>query len=215
MKRLTRRFIINSLDGLSLSEAIRYERYYINDISILKFEDCSLLFDTYHGTIISTSSEQLCSEFENKFNLQRYDNINEHKITNNLKPEYLFDEIGNLNIKIKNYGIKTGLDIRSTSTSLKLRISNMSNDYSYLEYYYKYVVNHDLLSTTSFYKKKYSIKNISIIIPVYNQNVKDKTSFETSDNDEKFPTGPTTFIPGPTLFKHVATAEKALAKSIL
>ena len=31
MKRLTRRFIINSLDGLSLSEAIRYERYYIND----------------------------------------------------------------------------------------------------------------------------------------------------------------------------------------
>ena len=148
------------------------KRYYINDISILKFEDCSLLFDTYHGTIISTSSEQLCSELENKFNLQRYDNINEHKITNNLKPEYLFDEIGNLNIKIKNYGIKTGLDIRSTSTSLKLRISNMSNDYSYLEYYYKYVVNHDLLSTTSFYKKKYSIKNISIIIPVYNQNVK-------------------------------------------
>ena len=44
---------------------------------------------------------------------------------------------------------------------------------------------------------------------------KDKTSFETSDNDEKFPTGPTTFIPGPTLFKHVATAEKALVKSIL
>lgn len=36
------------------------------------------------------------------------------------------------------------------------------------------------------------------------------TSFDTSDNDEKFPTGPTTFIPGPTLFKHVATAEKAL-----
>lgn len=31
MKRLTRRFIINSLDGLNLSEAIRYERYYIND----------------------------------------------------------------------------------------------------------------------------------------------------------------------------------------
>lgn len=44
---------------------------------------------------------------------------------------------------------------------------------------------------------------------------KDKTSFDTSDKDEKFPTGPTTFIPGPTLFKHVATAEKALVKSIL
>ena len=31
MRRLTKRFIINSLDGLNLSEAIRYERYYIND----------------------------------------------------------------------------------------------------------------------------------------------------------------------------------------
>lgn len=148
------------------------KKYYINDISILKFENCSLLFDTYHGTIVSTESEQLCSELENKFNLQHYDNINEHKFIINPKPEYLFDEIGNLNIKIKNYGIKTGLDIRSTSTSLKLRISNMSNDYSYLEYYYKYITNHNLLSVTSFNKKKYPIQNISIIIPVYNQNVK-------------------------------------------
>jgi len=31
MRRLTKRFIINSLEGLNLSEAIRYERYYIND----------------------------------------------------------------------------------------------------------------------------------------------------------------------------------------
>ena len=31
MERLTRRFIIKSLDGLNLSEPIRYERYYIND----------------------------------------------------------------------------------------------------------------------------------------------------------------------------------------
>lgn len=31
MRRLTKRFIISSLDGLNLSEAIRYERYYIND----------------------------------------------------------------------------------------------------------------------------------------------------------------------------------------
>ena len=42
-----------------------------------------------------------------------------------------------------------------------------------------------------------------------------KQVLKTSDNDEKFPTGPTTFIPGPTLFKHVATAEKAFVKSIL
>lgn len=31
MRRLTRRYIINSLDGLNLSKPIRYERYYIDD----------------------------------------------------------------------------------------------------------------------------------------------------------------------------------------
>jgi len=31
MRRLTRRFIINSLHNLNLSDPIRYERYYIND----------------------------------------------------------------------------------------------------------------------------------------------------------------------------------------
>lgn len=147
------------------------KKYYINDISILKFENCSILFDTYHGTMVSTENEKLCHELESKFNLMYFDNINNHKFIISPKPEYLFDKIGNLNTKIKNYGIKTGLDIRSTSTSLKLRISNMSNDYSYLEYYYKYITNHNLLSTVSYRKKKYSIMNMSIIIPVYNQNV--------------------------------------------
>ncbi len=31
MKRLTRRFIIKNLDGISVSTPLRYERYYIND----------------------------------------------------------------------------------------------------------------------------------------------------------------------------------------
>ena len=31
MRKLTKRYIINSLDKLNLSEPIRYERYYIND----------------------------------------------------------------------------------------------------------------------------------------------------------------------------------------
>lgn len=147
------------------------KRYYINDIAILKFTDCSLLFDTYHGTIISFEKEKLCYDLEKKFTLEHYNNINDHKVIVKPKTEYLFDKIGNLNPKIKNYGIKTGLDIRSTSNSLKLRLSNISNDYSYLEYYFKYVINNDLLSSISC-RKKYSIKNISIIIPVYNQNVK-------------------------------------------
>lgn len=31
MRKLTKRYIINSLNGLNLSDPIRYERYYIND----------------------------------------------------------------------------------------------------------------------------------------------------------------------------------------
>lgn len=31
MRTLTKRFIINSLDNINVSESIRYERYYIND----------------------------------------------------------------------------------------------------------------------------------------------------------------------------------------
>lgn len=146
------------------------KKYYINDIAILKFKSCSILFDTYHGTIINIGNEELCVELEKKFNIVHYDNINDHKKIVTPKSEYLFDKVGNLNTKIKNYGIKTGLDIRSSSTSLRLRISNISNDYSYLEYYYKYITKHELLSIVPC-KKQYPINNMSIIIPVYNQNV--------------------------------------------
>lgn len=147
------------------------KKYYINDISVLRFNSCSLLFDTYHGTIISSDNEDIINKLQKKFDLLLYNNINDHKFNTFPKSQYLFDEIGNLNIKIKNYGIKVGLDIRSTSTSLRLRISNISNDYAYLERYYKYITCQDLLSINNYKTKKYSIKNMSIIIPVYNQNV--------------------------------------------
>ena len=40
MERLTKRYIIQSLDNLNLSKPIRYERYYINDhLRIQKRED--------------------------------------------------------------------------------------------------------------------------------------------------------------------------------
>ncbi len=125
------------------------KKYYINDISILSFKNCSLLFDTYHGTILSVDDEKLFLELEKNYNLEYYDNINDHKFKVMPKAEYLFDNVGNLNSKIKNYGNKMGLDIRSTSTSLRLRVSNMSNDYSYLEYLYKYITNQELLSSAS------------------------------------------------------------------
>ena len=67
------------------------KKYFINDISFLAFENCSLLFNTYHGTILSIEDENLCYDLENKFDLARYDNINEHNFVIKPKPEYLFE----------------------------------------------------------------------------------------------------------------------------
>lgn len=144
--------------------------YFINDINILKFKNCSVMFNTYHGTIISSCNNVLCKMIKEKFNLKCYDGILNHKEIIKPKGEKLFDNVGNLNLKIKEFAKKTGLDIRSTSASLKMRISNVGNDYTYLENLYKYITSDDLLSTKSI-KKKYKISNMSITIPVYNQDV--------------------------------------------
>ena len=170
--RLKKVYIRNKNIKYFLKSLDNTKEYFINDISILEFKNCSILFNTYHGTIITLENEKLCSELTSRFDINCYNNINDHELIVKPKPEFLFDKIGNLNNKIKDYGIKTGLDIRSTSTSLKLRLSNISNDYSYLEKYYRLITNEELLSVSSNKRKKYSIDNITIIIPVYNQNVK-------------------------------------------
>ena len=137
--------------------------YCISDIAILNFKNCSVMFNTYHGTIISMDDISLCEEIEEGFNIPHYDRISDHPMTKKPKPEKLFDGAGNLNSKIKDYAHKTGLDIRSLSSSLKVRVSNVGNDYSYLEKYYKDISGHDLLSTNPNYKKKYKIANISML----------------------------------------------------
>ncbi|MDO5557248.1 MAG: glycosyltransferase family A protein [Clostridia bacterium] len=169
--RLKKVFIKNKNIKYFFKSLDNSKKYYINDITIYNFTSCSLLLNTYHGTIISSNNEELINNLKIKFDLLYYNNINEHKLQKNPKAQYLFDQIGNLNAIIKNYSVKVGLDIRSTSTSLRLRLSNISNDYSYLEYYYKYVTNQDLLTINNKEIGKYNIRNMSIIIPVYNQNV--------------------------------------------
>ena len=169
--RFKKVFVVNKNIKYFLKMFSNDKKYFINDINILEFKSCSIMFDTYHGTIISTENVQLCDEIENKFNITHYDGILDHKITDKPKKEKLFDNVGNLNIKIKEYAKKTGLDIRSISSSLKIRISNVGNDYSYLEERYKYVTGQELLSTKTVTKNKFKISNISIIIPVYNQDV--------------------------------------------
>ena len=145
--------------------------FYINDVVLLSYGELELIFDTYHGNIMKSENDKLISSLNKKFELEIYENINNHSMIEDLKPEYLFNEIGNLNPKIRSYANKTGLDIRSTSASLKVRLANISNDYSYIEKYYKLITDNELLATK--YHNKYSdkFKEMSIIIPVYNQDV--------------------------------------------
>lgn len=169
--RLKKVFIINKNLKYFFSMIDNGKDYFINDIEILKFKNYIIMFDTYHGNILSSDDIKLCEEIKNKFNIDYYDNISEHRMIRKPKGEKLFDKIGNLNIKIKEYAKKTGLDIRSLSSSLKMRLSNIGNDYTYMEKYFKLVTGYDLLTANSTYKKKFQIENISIIIPVYNENV--------------------------------------------
>lgn len=170
-ERLKRVFVINKNLKYFLKMFDNENKYFINDITILEFKTSLIMFDTYHGTIISMEDIHLCDEIEKKFDIVHYDGLLDHKMTVKPKREALFDNVGNLNIKIREYAKKTGLDVRSISSSLKIRISNVGNDYSYLEEYYKYIVGQELLSTKIESKNRFQIDNISIIIPVYNQDV--------------------------------------------
>lgn len=145
--------------------------FIINDIILLKFPNINLMFDTFHGNILSSENEELIKKIKDKFGLEVYDNINEHTPLFAIKPENLFDEIGNINLKIKNYANETGLDIRSTSASIKLRLSNVSNDYTFIEKFYKLITKNDLLSFDTEKTYMHKFKNISIIIPTFNTNV--------------------------------------------
>lgn len=145
--------------------------FIINDIVLLKFPHANLLFNTFHGNILCTDDDIVFEKVSQKFNFKIYDNINEHVHVFMEKPEFLFDEIGNVNSKIKSYANKTGLDIRSSSASLRIRLSNLSNDYSHIEQCYELITKHKLLSFNSSKKYVNKFKNISIIIPTFNQNV--------------------------------------------
>lgn len=145
--------------------------FIINDIVLLKFLKVDLLFNTFHGNILSTDDDVIFEKIKQKFDFETYDNINDHIPVFMEEPEFLFDEMGNVNSKIKSYANKTGLDIRSSSASLKIRLSNLSNDYSHIEQCYELITKEKLLSFNSSNKYVNKFKNISIIIPTFNQNV--------------------------------------------
>ena len=91
MRRLTKRFIINSLDGLNLSEAIRYERYYINDNLRIQRKN-----NVYQKEVLDNSIiDKICISEDEFLSLkaQSYSEI--------IRDSYLF--LNDNNISIKKY----------------------------------------------------------------------------------------------------------------
>lgn len=147
------------------------KEFIINDIELFEFKNANLMFNTFHGNILSVSNDELFNNLEKKFSLKFYENINDHQYLFCNKAEPIFDQLGNLNKRIKEYATKTALDIRSSSSSIRLRLCNLSNDYTYIEKYFKMLAKNELLDTETNLQHLNSFKNISIIIPSYNSNI--------------------------------------------
>lgn len=91
MRRLTRRFIINSLNDLNLSEPIRYERYYINDKLRIQKKDNKYqkeILDDYNNIIEKVD----ISEIE-------FLDLKENSNSEIIRDSYLFLEDNRISIK--------------------------------------------------------------------------------------------------------------------
>lgn len=93
MRRFTKRFIIDSLDGLNLSEAIRYERYYINDNLRIQRKN-----NVYQKEVLDGSNniiDKICISEDEFLSLK------EKSYSEIIRDSYLF--LNDSNISIKKY----------------------------------------------------------------------------------------------------------------
>ena len=111
MRKLTKRYIVNSLDNLNLSKPIRYERYYINDKLRVQRKDNKYqkeILDNYNNVI-------------EKINISKgkFLELKERSYSEIIRDSYLFLEDSRISIK-KYLGKYAGLyRVEITFSSLK------------------------------------------------------------------------------------------------
>lgn len=90
-KRLTRRFIIKTLNGLNLSNPIRYERYYINDNLRIQLKNNLLEKENLNDDNVIVSKERISKEEFSSLKEKAYKKI--------IRDSYLYLEDERISIK--------------------------------------------------------------------------------------------------------------------
>lgn len=98
-KRMTRRFIINTIDNLNINTPIRYERYYINDELRIQKKDNLYEQEILQDNIV-IKKEQISSDEFNSLKNKSYKEI--------IRDSYLYLDDERVSIK-KYYGTYEGL----------------------------------------------------------------------------------------------------------
>lgn len=91
MRKLTKRYIINSLNNLNLSNPIRYERYYINDNLRVQMKD-----NKYQKEILDN-----CNNVIGKVDISKSEflKLKENSYSEIIRDSYLFLEDSRISIK--------------------------------------------------------------------------------------------------------------------
>lgn len=89
--RLTKRYIIKSIDGLKLSDAIRYERYYINDNLRVQSKNNVLEKEILDKDNVIISKTNISEEEFNKLKKEAYSKI--------IRDSYLYLDDDRISIK--------------------------------------------------------------------------------------------------------------------
>jgi len=157
-------------ENASIGIATCYEYYQSDDVFI------ELLLDTFIGNFVQIGYGD--SKKANKFKKILVDiglkKVERDRLKSTLKDKKIklhkiINEMGMMHDSVGQFAKDVGLSSEVSLSSLKLKVANFSNDYSFLEKAFNKLFNHCLLDSHGFNQKfERYVKPVSIIIPCFN-----------------------------------------------
>lgn len=164
------KYLFKAINSYGLNKAI-VSRIIKLDFKNKDGQTATLQLDTIVGDLLHFSNDQEQSNFSSFFE----DTISSQEIDKkinvlDIKPDDVFDKLGNINPLIKEhseiYGINLSLNDLTTETTQYFK----SNDYSHLDKYYKTILSNSLISAEqNKYIEKF-FEPVSLIVPCYNSS---------------------------------------------